>query len=174
MHLSFISFAFNVRIHAFVLMSNHFHLIALAPEGNLSEAMRFFMSESGRDLRLLSTRVNCTYGTRFHRSLLSSPQYYLHAYKYLYHNPVQAGICERVEEYPYSTLPALLGNSRFDVPVFDDFNWSTFNSRALTLSWLNRKPNEGQWDIVRRSLRKSAFKLPKGRRAPHDLEIHRL
>lgn len=174
MHLSFISFAFNIRIHAFVLMNNHFHLIALAPDGNLSEAMRFFMSESGRDLRRLSTRVNCTYGTRFHRSLLSSPQYYLHAYKYLYHNPVQAGICESVEDYPYSTLSALLGKSRFDVPIYDDFNWSTIDSRSLTLNWLNRKPHELQWDIVRRSLRKSAFKLPKGRRRPHELEMHRL
>ncbi|MFS4458402.1 transposase [Bdellovibrio sp. HCB2-146] len=174
MHLTFISFAFNIRVHAFVLMSNHYHLIVHAPEGNLSEAMRFFMSESGRDLRRLSKRINCTYGTRFHRSLLSSPQYYLHAYKYLYHNPIAAGICERVEDYPYSALPGLMGNARMDVPIYDDFNWSTFHSRVLTLDWLNRKPNELQWEIVRRSLRKSTFKLPKQNKKPNSLEFHRL
>jgi putative transposase len=169
-HLRFISFAYNIRIQSFVLMSNHFHLIVHAPDCNLSEAMRFFMSESSRDLRSLSTRINCTYGTRFHRSLLSTPQYFFHAYKYLYQNPVQAGICERVEDYPYSTLPALLGNARFDIPIYDDFNWSSLSSRVQTLDWLNRQPNEIEWAIVEKSLRKSEFKLPKDNKLPHALE----
>jgi REP element-mobilizing transposase RayT len=173
-HLRFISFAYNIRIHAFTLMSNHFHLIARAPDGNLSEAMRFFMSETGRDLRGLSTRINCTYGTRFHRSLLTSPHYFFHAYKYLYQNPVQAGICERVEEYPYSTLPALLGNTRFEVPIYDDLNWSSVNSRLETLKWLNQSPRSSEWMIVERSLRKSEFKIPKDNKRPHSLESYPL
>lgn len=173
-HLRFISFAFNIRIHAFILMSNHFHLIAHAPDGNLSEAMRFFMSESGRDLRALSTRVNCTYGTRFHRSLISSPHYYLHAYKYLYQNSVQAGICERVEDYKYSSLPALLGQAPFDLPIYDDFNWSSFDSRVQTLKWLNQEPRETEWLVVERSLRRPTFKLPKDNKHPHSLETYSL
>lgn len=173
-HLRFISFAYNIRIHAFTLMSNHFHLIAHAPDANLSEAMRFFMSESGRDLRNLSQRINCTYGTRFHRSLLTTPQYFLHAYKYLYRNSVQAGVCERVEEYPYSTLPALLGTARFEIPIYDDFNWSSFSSRIQTLEWLNQEPRSSEWIIVERSLRRPIFKLPKDNKLPHALETFSL
>ena|SRR5688572_9934931 len=33
---------FSVRVHAYVLMSNHFHLIVETPKANLSEFMRQF------------------------------------------------------------------------------------------------------------------------------------
>ena len=33
---------FSVRVHAYVLMSNHFHLIVETPGPNLSEFMRQF------------------------------------------------------------------------------------------------------------------------------------
>jgi REP element-mobilizing transposase RayT len=33
---------FSVRVHAYVLMSNHFHLIVETPRANLSEFMRQF------------------------------------------------------------------------------------------------------------------------------------
>ena len=170
MHLRYISFAFDIEIHAFVLMSNHFHLIARAPKGNLSEAMRFFMAETGKDLRRLSKRINRTYGARFHRTLISSPRYYLHAYKYLYYNPVAANLSSDVQSYPYSTLPALLGQTRIDVPVLCDENWSSLHSREATLSWLNQRPRDYDWESVRRALRKAEFKLAKFNDLPSPLE----
>ena len=33
---------YQVRVHAYVLMGNHFHLIVETPRGNLSEFMRHF------------------------------------------------------------------------------------------------------------------------------------
>ncbi|MGZ3769192.1 MAG: transposase [Bdellovibrio sp.] len=169
-HLYFIHLAFDVRIHAFVLMSNHFHLIIRSPNQNLSAAMMYFMRETSRELTHLSSRINQTYGSRFHRSLLSSPLYYLHAYKYLYRNPVTAGICSKVEEYPFSTLPALLGNSRVDIPIFDDWNWGSLNEREETLKWLNTSPSKENLESVRKALRKSVFKIPKKNRKPSTLE----
>lgn len=35
----------NLQIHSFVLMSNHFHLIASTPEANISQAMHQFSIE---------------------------------------------------------------------------------------------------------------------------------
>jgi REP element-mobilizing transposase RayT len=32
---------FNLKIHCYVLMSNHFHFLLETPEGNLSKAMHF-------------------------------------------------------------------------------------------------------------------------------------
>ncbi len=173
-HLYFISFAYNIRIHAFVLMTNHFHLIAQAPDANLSEAMRFFMSECGRDLRQLSNRINCTFGTRFHRSRLGNPHYYFHAYKYLYRNPVEAGLCTRVEDYPYSTLPGLLGKSKIEVPIIDDFNWSSAESRFRSLEWLNLHPQRDDWEKVKKGLRRSEFRFARENSKPSHLETNRL
>lgn len=170
MHLHFVHLAYGLRIHAFTLMSNHFHLIVRAPEGNLSSAMRFFMAESGRDLRLLSDRINVTYGSRFHRSLLTDPLYYLHAYKYVYRNPVEAGLCQRVEDYPFSTLKGLIGCAPIAVPILDDLNWTTAESKLETLKWLNTRPDKECWGEVQNALKKGVFKLPRHNSRPSWLE----
>lgn len=169
-HLYFMHFAFNVRVHAFVLMSNHFHLIARSPDANLSQAMRYFMRETSREITFSSGRINMTYGGRFHRSLLKSPLYYLHAYKYLYRNPVMAGLCSRVEDYKYSSIPGLLGERWLDVPVSEDHNWESLHSRAETLLWLNTAPSLEHQESVRLALKKSAFQLPKVDSRPSVLE----
>ncbi|KHD89738.1 MAG: hypothetical protein OM95_01305 [Bdellovibrio sp. ArHS] len=157
--LHFIHLAFGIRIHAFVLMTNHFHLIARAPEQNLSEAMQFFMGETGKDLRDLSDRINRTYGSRFHRTYISSPLYFLHAYKYVYRNPVEAGLCTKVEDYEFSTLKGLLGEQKIEIPILDDSNWETLESRRETLQWLNATPEKKNWEAVRKALKKHTFKL---------------
>lgn len=79
-----------------------------------------FMRETSRELTRLGNRVNQTYGGRFHRSLLESPIRYLHAYKYVYRNPVRAGKCKSVQEYPFSSIQGLLGETWLDVPVSED------------------------------------------------------
>lgn len=173
-HLYFTHLAFDVRIHAFLLMSNHFHLIIKSPNQNLSAAMQYFMRESSRELTHLSSRINQTYGSRFHRSLLISPLYYLHAYKYLYRNPVTAGICHRVEDYPFSTLQALLGNARVEVPILDDWNWGTLHERDATLKWLNASPPKENLEEIKKALRKSVFKIPKRDSRPSPLEEYAL
>jgi Transposase and inactivated derivatives len=173
-HLQFIHRAYNIRILAFVLMNNHFHMIAQAPNGNLSEAMRFFMSETGRDLRRYTLRINRVFGSRFHRSLLLSPHYYLHAYKYVYRNPVEAGLVKNVEDYPFSTLPGLLGNSRLDISICDDLNWENLGARQATLDWLNQEPNKLDWERVAKGLSRSEFKLSRDNARLCHLEIDAL
>ena len=160
-HLYFLHIGFNIKVHAFVLMSNHFHMIARSPDANLSAAMKYFMQETSREITYASDRINMTYGGRFHRSLLSSPLYYLHAYKYLYRNPVMAGLCSRVEDYKYSSMQALLGERWLDVPISEDHNWESLHSRAETLLWLNKAPLLENAELVRRALRKSTFRIPK-------------
>ncbi len=173
-NLFFVNSAFNLRVHAFVLMNNHFHLIVRTPDANLSQAMRYFMRETSRELTFRSGRINQTYGSRFHRSLLNNPLYYLHAYKYLYRNPVKAGLCKTVEEYPYSSLPGLLGERWLDIPVCEDENWGVLRSREITLSWLNSSPSSEEWDEVRCALKKPIFKLSPVNKRPSSLEFNAL
>lgn len=172
--LYFMKLAFNVRIHAFVLMSNHFHLIVRTPDANLSEAMRYFMRETSREITFISGRINQTYGSRYHRSLLSSPLYFQHAYKYVYRNPVEAKICKRVEDYPFSAIPGLLGEKWLEVPIMDDENWGSLAAREMTLTWLNSQPSQENWGHIRKALRRKSFTLPKVKGRISDLEYNAL
>lgn len=170
--LLFIHYAYEVQIHAFVLMNNHFHLIISTPKSNLSLAMKWFMQETSRSLTLAGNRINLTYGSRHFRCVMESHHYYLNAYKYLYHNPIKAGVCENVLDYPFSSLPALLGNAPARFPMVEDT--TLFSGIGDTIRWLNRKPPEPHWEAVRKALKKKVFRLARLNKRLHPLEFDTL
>ena len=168
-HLYFMVHAFDTKIFAFLLMSNHFHLLMSAPHGNLSQAMAFFLRETSREITFSADRINHTYSGRFFRSSLVNPHYYLQCYKYLYRNPIAAGFPYRVEEYRYSTLRGLLGLDQLIIPVKSDI--TLFSDVEGTLRWLNRAPNPEHWKTVGNALRKKHFMLPKHTSSKRDHEL---
>lgn len=152
---------YDLQIHSFVLMSNHFHLLASTPNQNISQAMHFLMTNTSHRLTEAGNRINQTYGGRHYKTILKTQSYYLNAYKYCYLNPVRAGICNRPEEYPYSTLNGLLGFSKLVIPVCEDE--TLFPSAQETLAWLNTKSKPHQIEAVRSALQKNYFKYSKHR-----------
>lgn len=172
-YLYFLSFAFNFKIKSFVLMSNHFHMIVQAPNGNLSEGMNYFMRETSRVIGKKAGRINQIYGGRFYRSMIKTNHYYSHAYKYIYRNPVEAGISSCVLDYPYSTLYRMVKKGEFFIPVeYDNLLFDEFQS---TLEWLNEAPSIEDYQVIKNALRKSEFKLPKdiNSKKTHKLESER-
>jgi len=165
--LYFVQRAFGVRVTAFVLMHNHFHLIIQTPASNLDHAMRWFMRETSRTLTREGNRLNMTYGGRYFRSILDSDQYFLHAYKYVYLNPVRAGFAGSVLNYRYSSLPCVLGLYPLPFAVHDE---TLLSSVDETLAWLEKIPERRNWDSVQKALRRRVFRLGKVDTKPHPLE----
>ncbi len=158
-YLHFIHHAFNIEIFSFVLMSNHFHLLARAPDNNLSAAMTYFMRETSREIARCAGRINQTYGTRFSRTLISTHHHYLCAYKYVYRNPIEAGICSKVEDYPYSSLGSLIGMNKSIIPHAEDL--TLFSDFEGTLKWLNTPSGKENREAVRRALKRNVFEFAK-------------
>ena len=146
----------NLLIHCFVLMSNHFHLIASTPDSNISSCMHQFMHRSSLRLTREGNRINETYAGRHYKCILQHPNYFLNAYKYIYRNPVVAGICERVEDYRFSTLHSKLGFSSIPFPMAEDTTLQS--SPLLTLKWLNTSITPEQSAAVKFGLRHQYFK----------------
>ncbi len=172
-HLYFVTRAYAAEIHAFVLMQNHFHLIISTPNSNLDKIMAYLMYWTTFEITHASGRINQCFGSRHFACMMTSHHYYLHAYKYIYRNPVQAGVAIRAEDYPYSTLRGLLGLQRMHIPLIHDS--TLFCDVEGTLNWLNKNPGEQNWKEVGRALRHQTFTLPKivGSRRPSLLEVSR-
>lgn len=166
--LYFVSHAYGIKIHSFVLMSNHFHLIASGPPQILSSAIQFWLAQSSRQITKCTGRINHTWKARHFRRLLGTPHYFLNAYKYFYRNPVEAGLVKSVEDYRFSTLYGLLGFRQLIIPV--EFDATLFSDVDGTLKWLNTAPSEENKEAMRRALRRSEFKLPRGK----DGKLHSL
>lgn len=159
---------YHLQVHSFVLMQNHLHMIASAPEMNLSFAMSYFLRESSRNLLKATDRINCTFNKRYFRSSLNSPHSFPIAYKYVYRNPVEAGICKRVEEYPYSTLNGILGFSRLRIKLEPDHLLHD-GKMEINLAWLNTNPEDHLKFDVRQALKKETFILPRYKGKIHPL-----
>jgi len=173
-YLYFIHFAFNVRIHSFVLMSNHFHLLASTPDANLSEAMNYFMRETSKGINRMTSGEDQVYGGRYYRTLVSNLFYLNHVYKYVYRNPVEAGLSENCEDYIFSTLHGLIGRGRLTIPVVEDTClFRGFTLDESTLQWLNTSPKKSHLeDLEKALLRKELFfPLNRTNHKIHDLNF---
>lgn len=157
--LSETSKEYGLQIHSFVLMANHFHLIASTPRANISECMWHFMMTSSRRLTRAGNRINGTFAGRHYKCILQSNCYFLNAYKYNYRNPVTAGVCENVEAYRYSTLRAVMGLEKSNIPLVTDATYQFDPER--TLRWLNTAPTPEKLEAARYGFKHQYFKSKK-------------
>lgn len=150
----------KVRVHAFVLMPNHFHLILTSPEKDLGDVMRDFLASSTRIINAKTRRTGHILGGPYFATLIKDPLYYLHAYKYALRNPVKANLCKQVIDYPFSTYHEVLGYRPLRVPVFPP-GWSLDAHLPQDLEWvdhwLNRAHRSEEAEAIRRALRKKEF-----------------
>lgn len=173
-YLYFLHHGFGFRIYSFVLMQNHFHLIVRTPESNLSSGMNYFMRETSRVIGRQSRRINQVYGGPYYWSLIKSPIYFLHAYKYVYRNPLEAGLAISVESYRYSTLYSLTGQAHSIIPL--DYDSTLFDDPAEQIRWLNTSYSSPSIKIdIKNALRKREFHFAKTRNGkPHPLDLTRV
>ena len=137
-------------IHAFVLMGNHFHLLCHTPKANLDQIMQRFLRSTSIKINSQSKTINHLWGGRYKWTLIDSEFYYFQVYRYIYQNPIRAKICERVEDYDYSTLiNSVLPVRKLTGPPFD--------KEENKLAWLNEKYSEEDQGLIRLGLRKHQF-----------------
>jgi putative transposase len=152
---------YGVEFHSFVLMSNHFHTILTVPEYDLGVVMNHFQKSVSRTVNLFSGRSGHLFGGPYYWSLINNTRYFSHAFKYVYRNPARAKICDRVEEYPYSTLHGLLGFNRLPFPIHYtrvgmELAFPNPEEPKL-LDWLNTPfPKEAE-TLIKKGLRRSLF-----------------
>lgn len=169
-YLYLIRLLYEVEIHSFVLMSNHFHLIMTTPNANIGEVMNYFMREVSKEIARSTNRINHIFGGQYRATVILKNHYYLHAYKYVYRNPIEAGLSKTAECYLFSTLNGLLGFSRLVIPV--KYDALLFSDIEKTLDWINKEYSTDHKDVIRNALRYPKYKIRKDRekRKPHDLE----
>ena len=110
--LSEISKRYQIHIHAYCLMPNHYHLLVNTPLGNLSKAMKYLNGlYTQRHNKLLKTDGPLFRG-RFKSILVDANDYLLTLSRYIHLNPVVAGIVNKPEQYRWSSYVAYI-NPRF-------------------------------------------------------------
>lgn len=94
---------FEIKIYAFVLMTNHFHLMIQTPLGNLSQAMHWLKTSYTVWLNRKRGRFGHLFQGRYHSVIVEDESHYLELSRYIHLNPVRAGMVKRPEDHPWSS-----------------------------------------------------------------------
>jgi putative transposase len=97
---------YSLRLHCYVLMTNHYHLLLETPEGNMSKAMHYVNASYTNSINRRRARVGHLLQGRYKAILIERDSYLLELSRYIHLNPVRARVVERPEEYPYSSYGA--------------------------------------------------------------------
>lgn len=96
---------YECQIHAYVLMTNHTHLLVTPATG---QSLPLLMQAMGRSyVQTLNKRYNRTgplWQGRYKACLVQDDRYLLTCHKYIEFNPVRAGLVPAPGDYPYSSF----------------------------------------------------------------------
>lgn len=105
---------FHWRLHAFVIMRNHFHLAVETPEPNLSEGMKWLQGTWAARFNRFRGETGRPFQGRY-KALHVEPGHALaQVAHYIHLNPVRAGVIgiEGLRRHPWSSLPLFTGKNR--------------------------------------------------------------
>jgi putative transposase len=145
------------KISQFVLMANHYHLLIRTPNNDIDQFMYHFNKTFSDLLRIASNKENRMFGSNYKWSLIKNHRYFHNVFRYIYQNPLRAGITEQCENYPYSTLHYTSNN------IETPFDFTKLDQLESNLSFINEKLDFEKSNQIKKGLRKSIFKEVKKR-----------
>jgi putative transposase len=103
---------FRWRLHAWVLMGNHYHLLLETPEPTLSRGMRQLNGIFTQRFNRRHGRVGHLFQGRFHSVLVEKDSHLVELARYVVLNPVRAGLSKTASGWPWSSFRATAGLER--------------------------------------------------------------
>jgi putative transposase len=88
-------------LHAWCLMTNHFHLVVEDRHVNLSNGMQLLNGRYARAFNDRHERTGHLFGRRFWAGLIESDKELFDTAEYVFDNPVRAGLCASRPEWPW-------------------------------------------------------------------------
>lgn len=122
---------YGAAIHAYCLMSNHYHLLLETPEGNLSQVMRHINGAYTTYFNVKRKRAGHLFQGRFKAILVEADEYAAELSRYIHLNPVRAGMAENPKEYPWSSFQSYIGQSKGPDWLKTDFILGYFGKSKL-------------------------------------------
>ena len=136
-------------IHAYCLMSNHVHLLAV-PQYNysLAKTMQKLSLTFTQHINRKYKRTGRLWECRFHSALVDKESYLWSVVRYIERNPVRAKIVSKPDEYRWSSAKANFTGKGMDFikPI-----WQNDTERKEYIAFLNNPDKEEEIEIVKKS-----------------------
>jgi REP element-mobilizing transposase RayT len=94
---------------AYCLMSNHYHLLVETPKANLAKGMRQLNGVYAQSFNRRHGRNGHLFQGRYGARLLQADEHLLGVVRYIVRNPLRAGLCAGLDDWPWSSHAATIG-----------------------------------------------------------------
>ena len=149
---------FGIRIPAYCLMVNHYHLVVVTPRGNLSRALGWLQTTYTIRFNHRHRRHGHLFQGRFKALLVEADEYARQLVEYIHLNPVRVKLRkgsvlprERrvvLDEYKWSSHRLYAGLEK-KAPEWFDLGWMGYYGRTQREAWREyRKTMDGCFGVV--------------------------
>jgi REP element-mobilizing transposase RayT len=102
----------HLRVAAYCLMPNHYHLLVQTPDGNISRCMRHIDGVYTQRFNRSHSLDGPLFRGRYKSILLDADSYLLQLVRYIHRNPLRAGLADDLGSYPWSSHKAYLSGAK--------------------------------------------------------------
>ena len=99
---------FNIKICAYCLMDNHYHLLLSTPNANLPRVMRHLNGVYTQLFNRTQKKDGALFKGRYKAKLIDEDCYQLIVSRYIHLNPIEATLVINAADYKWSSYPAYL------------------------------------------------------------------
>jgi REP element-mobilizing transposase RayT len=123
---------FALRVSAYCMMPNHYHLLVQTPDANLDRCMRHINGVYTQRYNSEHSLDGQLFRGRYKAIVVAEDAYLLQLVRYVHRNPVRAGIAQKAEHYEWSSHKGYLSGAK---------KWDWLHKQFI-LSMLAREPQQ--------------------------------
>jgi REP element-mobilizing transposase RayT len=131
------------KLYAYCLMGNHLHLLLMVVKEPLEQIMRRICASYVKWFNHKYGRVGYLFQDRFKSESVEDDTYFIRALRYIYQNPIKAGLVTSIEKYTWSNYYEYLESNKITEIdfVLEMFNTNREKAVKSFIDYIN-EPNE--------------------------------
>lgn len=138
---------FNLKVSAYCLMPNHYHLLLHTPDGNISRCMRHINGVYTQRFNRANKKDGQLFRGRFKAVVVDNDSHLLEVLRYIHNNPLRAGMAENVDDFRWSSHKGYCSSAKKWDWLYKDFLLAMFSdnqghARKLYLEFMQEQESE--------------------------------
>ena len=134
------------ELHAYCLMGNHLHLLIKEQNEPLAQVFRRICGRYVYWYNNKYQRIGHLFQDRYKSEPVENNSYYLTVIRYIHQNPIKAGLCDKVGDYPFSSYNEYVNDDKNKI-INTDLMFEIINKVGF-VEYNNEKNDDKCLDII--------------------------